>query len=239
MASSTDVKGQAKIAWKDKKSAQKGDQWNLMMRALRIKYGAEEPPLTNVLDYDHTDNQLWPVLDELKIPASLATRSSAAVAVFGMQIEKRERDRKKSKDHNKKRQATHAKALVVLQDLFAGGSNVALCISGAIDETSKNKVKQFRKAFAALSAAFEPSGTVDSMQLKEDLKVWADAGMSHSDWEAGFGRISNQLTVLGDPLPLKEMDQIVIKNVKNPYLSGIKTTLILEAYQPRSVCILM
>jgi hypothetical protein len=103
---------------------------------------------------------------------------------------------------------------------------VALCVSGAIDETSTNKVKQFRKGFTALSSSVEPS-----MQLKEDLNVWAGAGKFHTDWEAGFGLFSNQLTVLGDPLPLKESDQIVIKNVKNPYLSGIKTILILEADQ--------
>jgi hypothetical protein len=155
-------------AWTGKADAKKGDSWNLMWRQLELRLGAGEHAVSCCLDPAHEANKLKEVLAPLSSAGLTMLSKAKAITLWKIKNDERNLSRESAKEHNKYRLRNHARALVILQEMFKGGSNVARTITSAIDVTD-GPVAQFTKALAALRGGYEPSGVVDGMALKVEL----------------------------------------------------------------------
>jgi hypothetical protein len=214
-------------SWSSKADASKDNAWALMWRAFSLKLADETKPIEYVLDKKDVRNKLCPVPEIPEIPEDLEAQQVRFITVFNMRRDQAIVESKRALEHNKSQRAAFSKALTVLQSMFTGSSNAALCITAAIIDTNSPKTK-FTKARKALESTFKPSGVTGAMALKEEMKTLIDRGRSHVDWEAAFQRLTNQLETIGQMPTLEEVDLIVLKNVENPHLVPLRTKLLLD-----------
>jgi hypothetical protein len=151
----------------------------------------------------------------------------ARVMDWQYQAGEREAARKVALEFNKKLKEVYAKGMAVLQNGFEGSCNAATVLTNAIVTTDSARAN-FYAMMDAMVEAFEPNTTVDAMKWRVAIGELTDVGMSHHEWEAKFQGYLAKLTKLKAMPTILELNQIVIKNVKNPAFAMLKTNLMLD-----------
>lgn len=214
------------IKWSTKADAEVADGWAQFERKLHIKL-QEDSRSHCILGTD-------PQYKVKKVPVKIAiedieTLSNDAFNKRKFQFDQREKERNKIIADNKNVLSDYENALADVSSLFEGGSNPAQVIKRAIASVAdKSWIKKYRAVMSALETEYKPSGVVDAMKLRKELSELKDSGKSFTDWHAQFQRLKTELEMLDEWPTVKEVDQLVILNVRNPGLMIQRNQLILD-----------
>jgi hypothetical protein len=76
----------------------------------------------------------------------------------------------------------------------------------------------FYNVLRVMAKAFEPNTTVDALKYRSELANLVDKDMTYHEWDWKFGELLLKLEKLHSLPTMSELDQMIIKNVKNPKL---------------------
>jgi hypothetical protein len=93
----------------------------------------------------------------------------------------------------------------------------------------QDEAENFYASMAALEKAFKPNTTVDALKYREQISTLPDKGMKHSGFHAKWWSIYGKLYKLKSCPTMAECNQIMVKNVMNPYFAPLKAKLIVDS----------
>jgi hypothetical protein len=159
------------------------------------------------------------VPEPLVKPVNLLVEPGAQARVSDWQYAAGERGVKikAAKDFNNALKAKYTRALAVIQGKFKGGCKAATLMVNAIVKEKSSKVN-FYRVLKVLAKEFEPNSTVDALKFRSELANREDKDISYHEWDWKFGELLLKLEKLDAMPTMGEIDQMVIKNVKNSKL---------------------